>query len=1114
MDGKYLGRKMVGWLSFNPNFEARDAQYKNNKVCYFYPRFLLQNGSYIPINNKKDFPQVGRIAVWIQGGDDAESVVERYGNLVCATLNRSLECNYESNNYYTARYNYDYGPKSSEMWLATIDASSFYEVVDCFQSIDYILKNRGIDIPVNFTGSTKYILLSNHRTVYGPFAYNLQNSRLNLQGISNYNFLIGEYLETTIEHQSLFIRDNQDVDAVALMPVELLPPPASCKASYDLIDNEDLLNQFLEQAKIRLDLNRKDFREIKDYITRVLTEKNVIELTDSRLSRLQSLLTKVFDAKNHILDTFNSLMTDPDISQMIVQELLKKYPDTLKESLALAVGVNFQPGSAAVVKESSSESSDLQPMSLPASALPYSVINSFFTSSQMQTLIGQLQEDAQQISNKIEQINDGCQILNSPDLELVDFISTANFYPDYREQLQRELAVLYNSLDQITSFLDQVLERNGDNNITDKNTDASSLKELSIRLSRIKERLTRRKKLLDNAIKAEEIDLTLDRLESDESTSVDNLHCTLADVLKDGHLLSQHSVASWKSECNRLRQIYHDVDTYKDLETQITSLTETKNALDTTITELSKQKTEQEEALQKITNDFKQLMSPIKDQYQLAAKLLDHNFMQSAMPAPNIMLNTAQGVVPATMAQGATTSVITNIGVVAQAAVQTTQTGAAVVEEPNAPMTNLAGVPIAPKSEYAEPAETESTEMLKNAPESSTDAPISEKPVDLKPLFDVECLDNMSKFQSRKQLIEHLSVFFNKHASRNISNNELANYLICITQGFITTFAGEPGTGKTSLCNLLARSLGLVREDQNNRFVEISVERGWTSLKDFIGYYNPLTKRMEKSNSEIFDAFSELNKEGRALKGNPNSENYIKPEQLAPFFILLDEANLSPIEHYWAAFFRNCDEISKQQRTISLGGKANWYLPENLRFLATINIDHTTEELSARFLDRSWVITLDPQKIELDSPEGNEDLLYKDKIVPFAALKQLFSPQSEDTLPKDLASKWQEIQEIFASSECAMPIRPRNLKMVHNYCLVASSCMNCHGDNGRLAPLDYAIAQKILPTINGNGERYSILISKLQESCTHESMPLCAKHIERMQRAGNADLGFYQFFSR
>ena len=65
----------------------------------------------------------------------------------------------------------------------------------------------------------------------------------------------------------------------------------------------------------------------------------------------------------------------------------------------------------------------------------------------------------------------------------------------------------------------------------------------------------------------------------------------------------------------------------------------------------------------------------------------------------------------------------------------------------------------------------------------------------------------------------------------------------------------------------------------------------------------------------------------------------------------------------------------------------------------------------------------------------------------------------------------------------------------------------------RLAPLDYAFSQKILPTLNGNGENYKKLIDELLKECTPQNMPISAKHLERIRRAADNNMGFYQFFS-
>lgn len=356
-----------------------------------------------------------------------------------------------------------------------------------------------------------------------------------------------------------------------------------------------------------------------------------------------------------------------------------------------------------------------------------------------------------------------------------------------------------------------------------------------------------------------------------------------------------------------------------------------------------------------------------------------------------------------------------------------------------------------------------------------------------------------------KTIIEQVSDYFEK-AHRHCTHNDIANYLICLTQGFITTFAGEPGTGKTSLCTLLAHALGMAREDQQNRFVEVAVERGWTSSKDFTGYYNPLTRTIEKSNEEVFNAF--VNLDGECLR---SLDDDVANKRYAPFLILLDEANLSPIEHYWAAFLKNC-ELNMPNRQLSLGNKCCFNLPEHLRFMATVNFDHTTEELSPRFLDRSWIIMLSPHQFnaeEMDVPPVPQE-----KMISFNSLKQAFSPTSSDTIDENVANKWEALQNIFKSDEVNMPIMPRSLKMVHNYCAVACRCMEKDSQSTRLAPLDYAFSQKILPLISGTGPNYQKLIDMLLDECSEQNMPLSFSHLKRIKRSAVQTMGYYQFFTR
>lgn len=115
-----------------------------------------------------------------------------------------------------------------------------------------------------------------------------------------------------------------------------------------------------------------------------------------------------------------------------------------------------------------------------------------------------------------------------------------------------------------------------------------------------------------------------------------------------------------------------------------------------------------------------------------------------------------------------------------------------------------------------------------------------------------------------------------------------------------------------------------------------------------------------------------------------------------PYLFLLDEANLSSIEHYWSPFLRACDSFRGGSFELSLGGNHSFKVPSYLRFIATVNFDHTTEELSPRFLDRSWVVTLDPQALDLDDlGDPLAPFNYKDaSVYSYQALQAAFGPRS------------------------------------------------------------------------------------------------------------------------
>ena len=350
---------------------------------------------------------------------------------------------------------------------------------------------------------------------------------------------------------------------------------------------------------------------------------------------------------------------------------------------------------------------------------------------------------------------------------------------------------------------------------------------------------------------------------------------------------------------------------------------------------------------------------------------------------------------------------------------------------------------------------------------------------------------------SEEELIGQLCANVSELGGRDLELNDVVNLMICLTQGYILTLAGLPGTGKTSLVSILAGCLGL----QNcNRFAEVSVERGWTSYKDFIGYYNPLTKTMEKSNPDVFDAFEMLNGEVDAN---------VKLSETAPYFVLLDEANLSSIEHYWSPFLKECDSFQNRNTSISLGGVNSMSLPSYLRFIATVNFDHTTEELSPRFLDRSWVITLQANELDFqfDSAASNEPDYEKVPVYSVEKLQQVFGTSKNKKITSKLDDKYHELLGICEKH--SFSVSPRSQKMMYNFISTAQRLMSCSSKDTEYAPVDYAFAQKVLPQISGAEEQVEGLLDSLSMV---SGLPTTKERVNHMLEAGR-DSGFYQYFA-
>lgn len=327
-----------------------------------------------------------------------------------------------------------------------------------------------------------------------------------------------------------------------------------------------------------------------------------------------------------------------------------------------------------------------------------------------------------------------------------------------------------------------------------------------------------------------------------------------------------------------------------------------------------------------------------------------------------------------------------------------------------------------------------------------------------------------------------------KQNNRNFETHFVDNLLISIFQNTLTIFAGVPGTGKTTLARILTNIL-----TPKEKIREVSVNRGWSSQKDFIGFVNPLTKRFHSSSTDIYSLTKQMNEESK------DEEIYLNTPMS---FIILDEANLSPLEHYWSSFYNLTDSTGMLE--VKLGHNETIKFPNNLRFIGTINYDHTTEELSPRVLDRINIIQLNKSEdinfSNISSSKIKNIQLSFKRCIDFFELTD--NNQIELKIEDRTEKGYKEIKSEFKNLKIF--ISPRVEIAIKRYITLASKYMS---DVNK--PLDYCVAQRLLPLINLQGSENKQRLESLKEQLKNNKCEISTRILEDIISIGS-EKGIYE----
>jgi 5-methylcytosine-specific restriction protein B len=340
---------------------------------------------------------------------------------------------------------------------------------------------------------------------------------------------------------------------------------------------------------------------------------------------------------------------------------------------------------------------------------------------------------------------------------------------------------------------------------------------------------------------------------------------------------------------------------------------------------------------------------------------------------------------------------------------------------------------------------------------------------------------NFFNFPSSLNFIE-LPVAFHQKASESglLFNIDLVKRFIAslCTKPFLIC-SGLSGSGKTKLAQAFAQWISF----DTSQYLIVPVGADWTNREPLLGYSNALV-----SDEYVYPENGALN---LILTAKENYDQHLADSKtvLKPYFLILDEMNLSHVERYFADFLSSMesgDSIPLHKITNEKKGiPGNVNLPKNLFIIGTVNIDETTYMFSPKVLDRANTIEFRITETELNQYIDNEvklDLnVLKNQGSNLSGLFMSFAIlETERNLKKsknDLNLFFNELKKF--GSEFGFRTASEIGRLMKMLELLG---------NDKDSLLDIAIMQKLLPKLHGSRSKLNATLVTLAKFCVQDAL--------------------------
>ena len=296
--------------------------------------------------------------------------------------------------------------------------------------------------------------------------------------------------------------------------------------------------------------------------------------------------------------------------------------------------------------------------------------------------------------------------------------------------------------------------------------------------------------------------------------------------------------------------------------------------------------------------------------------------------------------------------------------------------------------------------------------------------------------------------------------------------------------SGLSGSGKTKLAQAFAQWICYKEEDgeKNEQYCIVPVGADWTNREPLLGYPNALQEaKYVKPENGVLDLIYRA-----------------RLNEAKPYFLILDEMNLSHVERYFADFLSTMESgdaiplhtIDDEESGIPKQIK----LPKNLFIIGTVNIDETTYMFSPKVLDRANTIEfrLTEKNLEdfIDSKVTLDMDLLKGEGVIFG--EGFIEMARKETDKKNLKKVETDLKDFFKElKKSGAEFGYRSASEIGRLMFMLEE-LGEKEDN----LLDIAIMQKLLPKIHGSRNKLSKVLPVLGGFCLKNNELIKEKYLD------------------